>query len=222
MLTFAIGDVHGCLDLLVDLLGQIEREAAGGPRRVVLLGDLIDRGPDSAGVIRLVRSRQAEDPDSLICLKGNHEDLLLRAARTEATAALWLANGGAETLASFGAAGPEGIPADVVAWIASCPTVYEDAWRCFVHAGLNPAVGRSEQTDADRLWIRDVFLRSDHDFGRYVVHGHTPVRSGSPDVRPTRVNIDTGACFGGPLTAAVFREGAPSPAGFLQARARLG
>lgn len=217
MLTFAIGDVHGCLDLLVDILGQIARTHPGRPRRIVVLGDLIDRGPDSAGVVRLLRTAQARDPARLICLRGNHEDLLLRAVDQASALATWLANGGHQTLASFRTDRLAGVPPDVIDWIAACPTFHDDGRRYFVHAGLNPELPLAKQRDADRLWIRDAFLRSDHEFGRYVVHGHTPQRGGRPDMRDTRVNIDTAACFGGRLTAAVFEDTEDRPVGFLQA-----
>lgn len=218
MLTFAIGDIHGCLHLLVDLLEQVERVAAGNPYRIVCLGDLVDRGPDSAGVIRLLREMQARDPELLVCLKGNHEDLMLRAAAGRPTAtATWLANGGSDTLESFGARDASEMPADILAWIEACPTFREEERRYFVHAGLNPAYDRASQRDADRLWIRDAFLESEHDFGRYVVHGHTPVRSGRPDVRRTRLNIDTAAAYGGFLTAAIFTDDEDRALGFLQA-----
>ena len=162
---------------------------------------------------------QAE-PGGVVCLKGNHEDMLLaaRARRMPASEGVWLANGGHDCLASFGVGAIEDLPDDVVAWIEACPTVFEDEWRCFVHAGLDPSQPRLAQTDRARLWIREPFLSADHDFGRMIVHGHTPCRSGLPDVRQNRVNLDTGAVYGGPLTAAIFRDGERRPAGFLQVR----
>ncbi|WP_375461000.1 metallophosphoesterase family protein [uncultured Enterovirga sp.] len=217
MLTFAIGDIHGCLALLVDLLRQIERAARHGPHRIVCLGDLIDRGPDSAGVVRMLRDMQAREPGRLVCLKGNHEDLMLRAARRDASVGVWLANGGRETLESFGAGDIGDVPADILAWIEACPTFLDDGRRYFVHAGLNPASDREHQRDADRLWIREVFLESDHDFGRYVVHGHTPIRTARPDARRTRLNIDTAAAYGGRLTAAIFTDEEDRAVDFLQA-----
>lgn len=218
MLTFAIGDIHGCLDLLVDLLARIDREAGPEPCRLVFLGDYVDRGPDSAGVLAALRARQAgAERGRVVCLQGNHEDMLLRACRRPEAVEHWLRNGGRETLASFGVRRAENLPGDVLAWIGRCPTVYEDEQRCYVHAGLNPAYDRASQRDVDRLWIRDEFLAAEHDFGCYVVHGHTPLPGGRPDVRRTRVNLDTAAVYGGTLTAAIFRDGAPGPASFLHA-----
>ncbi len=97
------------------------------------------------------------------------------------------------------------------------PTSFEDEHRCFVHAGLNPARARRDQDEFDRLWIREAFLSVDHDFGKYVVHGHTPRQSGEPDVRRYRVNIDTAAVYGGKLTAGVFEDRQDAPVRFLQA-----
>ncbi len=218
MLTFAIGDIHGCRDLLVDLLSQIGRSAGVEPHRIVCLGDYVDRGPDSAGVIALLRARQRHLADGeLICLKGNHEDLLLAARLRPEGEPLWIRNGGQETLTSYGAASASELPPDVLEWLAACPTSFEDDLRVFVHAGLDPARDRADQRDEDRLWIRGTFLDADHDFGRYVVHGHTRLRGGSPDIRRTRVNLDTGAVYGGRLTAAIFSDDRAPPTGFLQA-----
>ena len=217
MLTFAIGDVHGCRDLLVALLADIDREADGRDRRIVCLGDYVDRGPDSAGVLALLRDRQAAAPQGrFVCLKGNHEELLLASSTRPDMLSLWLRNGGDATLASFGVASPERLPGEVVDWIARCPTSFDDGRRLFVHAGLNPAFDLRSQSDEDRLWIREAFLSVEHDFGRYVVHGHTPRRDGRPELRRWRVNIDTAAVYGGRLTAAVFEDGDDRPAGFLQ------
>src|SRR3954471_1902245 len=108
-LTNAIGDIHGRLDLLTTVLAQIEQHRAGRDRTIVFLGDYIDRGPDSAGVIAPVRKLQAQEPDAIVCLKGNHEDLMLKAYRDESKVNLWVMNGGYETMASFG---PERAVAD--------------------------------------------------------------------------------------------------------------
>ena len=217
MLTFAIGDIHGCRALLVDLLDQIRREAGRERHRVVCLGDYIDRGPDSAGTVGLLRGREAEAaPGTLICLKGNHEEFVLKSRTDPEAHALWLLNGGVETLASYGTASIDGMPADVLAWLSTRPTFFDDERRCYVHAGLNPAYPRAEQRDADRLWIREPFLGSDHDFGCYVVHGHTPLEDFEPDVRARRVNLDTAAVYGGRLTAGIFSDEQDAPVGFLQ------
>ena len=218
MRTYAIGDIHGCVGLLSDLLRQIDRDAAGETRRIVCLGDYVDRGPDSAGVILTLRALQKRGED-VICLKGNHEDLMLGAVRVPGPDRDWWIqrSGGRETLASFGADSVDGVPDDILRWIAECPTGLDDGRRYFVHAGLNPTLPLDAQRDEDRLWIRRPFLDSNHDFGRYVVHGHTPLRTGIPDQRPRRVNLDTAAVYGGRLTAAIFSDAVDAPLGFLQA-----
>lgn len=94
---------------------------------------------------------------------------------------------------------------------------YDDGARLFVHAGVNPEKPLDAQGDRDLLWIRQPFLSDGRDYGRLIVHGHTPRLDGQPELRSNRVNLDTGAVYGGPLTAAVFTEGAVRPAAFLQA-----
>lgn len=216
MLTYAVGDVHGCLDFLNEILARIEADAAGRPYRLVCLGDYIDRGPDSAGVIAHLMLLQARRPDRVVCLKGNHEDLMLRALRRPDTLPVWLYNGGDACLHSFGVETPENLPEDVVAWVRDLPTWFEDEERIFVHAGLRPGRPYQDQSDRDRLWIREEFLEGDHDFGKYVVHGHTPRLRGGPELRPHRANLDTGAVYGGRLTAGIFTDAQAAPVGFLQ------
>ena len=216
MLTYAVGDIHGCLGLLVELLGRIEADASGRRHRLVFIGDYIDRGDDSAGVIEQLRQLQAERDGDVICLKGNHEDLYLKSLRRPEVLRNWLYNGGHAMLASFGTSNPADIPADVTAWIAACPVSFEDGSRYFVHAGLRPGRLLDEQTEYDRLWIRDEFLVGDHDFGKFVVHGHTPRPDGRPDLRRHRLNLDTAAVYGGRLTAARFGDEQAPPEALLQ------
>jgi serine/threonine protein phosphatase 1 len=215
-LTYAIGDIHGRLDLLMDLLSQIITHANGRSCKLVFLGDYIDRGPDSAGVLALVRRFQQHWPESVICLKGNHEAMLLEVVTEPAVTSWWLGNGGDNTLVSFGVSHPGDLPADVLSWIAGLPTLYEDEHRYFVHAGLHPDLSLSEQDDQTKLWIRDEFLLVDYDFGKHVVHGHTPSQTGGPELRPYRTNLDTGAVFGGPLTAGVFTDERGPAVAFLR------
>jgi serine/threonine protein phosphatase 1 len=219
-LTYAIGDVHGRLDLLKDLLSQIITHASGRSCKLVFLGDYIDRGPDSAGVVALVRRFQQRWPDGVICLKGNHEAMPLEVVKEPAAISWWLGNGGDATLASFGVSHPRDMPADVLSWMAGLATMYEDEHRYFVHAGLHPGLSLPEQDDQTKLWIRDEFLSVDYDFGKHVVHGHTPSETGSPEVRPYRTNLDTGAVFGGPLTAGVFTDEQGPAVEFLRSLGR--
>ncbi|MGA0598775.1 metallophosphoesterase family protein [Enterovirga sp. CN4-39] len=216
MLTYAVGDIHGCLDLLRQLLDRIAADAAGRPHRLVFIGDYIDRGEDSAGVIRTLRTLQDERGGDVVCLKGNHEQLYLRSFGRPDVFRTWIQNGGETMLASFGARGLDDMPPDVTAWIEACPVSFEDERRYFVHAGLRPGRLLDEQSEYDRLWIRDEFLVGDHDFGKFVVHGHTPRPDGRPDLRRYRLNLDTAAVYGGLLTAARFGDEQAGPEAFFQ------
>lgn len=216
VLTYAIGDIHGCIDLLDALLDRIEAHANGRERRIVFLGDYIDRGPDSAAVLRTISRLQWSEPDHVTCLMGNHERMLLDTLVSEDSALHWLANGGEATLDSFGAREVADLPRSILDWIEGLPTLHADAAHWYVHAGLRPGVPALDSDDHDRLWIREPFLDLDHDFGRHVVHGHTPQRNGRPERLRYRTNLDTGAVYGGSLTAGVFTEAAGPAGTFIQ------
>jgi serine/threonine protein phosphatase 1 len=216
MLTFAIGDIHGCLDQLTRLVDQCRRFAKERPATFVFLGDLIDRGSDSRGVVQTVMDMQTAGPDQVIALVGNHEDLLLANLISDHGMDHWLANGGSETLRSYGIESFEEFTADHLAWIRQLPTHYDDGQRFFVHAGIRPGVPLDQQTRGDMLWIREPFLSSTVDHGRFVVHGHTPRLDGEPEVHANRLNIDTAAVFGGPLTAAVFNDDRKEATDFIR------
>ncbi|MFC4172052.1 metallophosphoesterase family protein [Microvirga sp. GCM10011540] len=221
MLTYAIGDIHGRHDLLQRLLGKIREHAEGRPHRLVFLGDYIDRGPDSAAVIATVRALQGGSPDRVICLMGNHEDMLLKAIGDPTGTFWWVRNGGDAALASFGVRSPAAIPGDLLEWIGSLPTSFEDEKHYYVHAGLRPGRPFERQSDEDRLWIREPFLEVNYDFGKHVVHGHTPLVTDRPDIRRYRTNLDTGAVFRGVLTAGVFTAEQGPPIGHLSASSQL-
>jgi serine/threonine protein phosphatase 1 len=217
LLTFAIGDIHGCYDELRALLSTCETVAAGRHARFVLIGDYVDRGPDSKKVLDFLIAQQ-RDGDRFICLLGNHETMLLDAAHPDRTVSdvfNWRANGGDATLESYGADDANRIPAAHLAWIEALPLHFSDGSRLFVHAGLRPGIPLADQTERDLLWIREPFLSSPDDHGLFVVHGHTPLPTALPDLRKNRLNLDTGACFGGELTAALFAGEEARPDLFL-------
>ena len=219
-LTYAIGDVHGRSDLLGQALAWIEADAGPRPARVVFLGDYVDRGPDSKGVVETLMRGPRRPDHEWVPLKGNHDAMMAAACagvRPE-NVMLWFANGGVETLESYepgwrmrrASLPGDVVPAEHVSFLRGLPCRFEDEARIFVHAGLRPGVPLAEQDEEDMLWIRDEFLRSDHDFGKLVVHGHTPNPDG-PELLPNRLNLDTGAVWTGRLTVAAFDPGARLP-----------
>jgi serine/threonine protein phosphatase 1 len=213
VLTYAIGDVHGCLDKLVRILARCREHGGDRPRRLVFVGDYLDRGPDSRGVLETLMNLQRKEP-TVICLRGNHEAMMLAAAETDDDD-MWLFNGGGRTLRSYGITRALDMPPAHLDWVAALPLAFDDGRRLFVHAGVNPRIALDRQAEEDLLWIREPFLSSRSDYGRFIVHGHTPLATGLPDLRANRLNIDTGAVFGGPLTAAVFEDARREPVSFL-------
>ena len=186
--------------------------------RLVFIGDYIDRGPDSRGVIEHVMALQQRLGDSVVALMGNHEAMVLSIIDENIPAGTWLTEGGAATLRSYGVVSARALPHAHVTWLRSLRMSYDDGRRLFVHAGVNPEKALDAQDDA-LLSIREPFLSDARDYGRLIVHGHTPTRTGEPDLRTNRVNIDTGAVYGHALTAAVFDEDETRPRAFLQASA---
>jgi serine/threonine protein phosphatase 1 len=219
---YAIGDVHGRADLLARLLSQIELDLALHPASrpiTVFLGDYIDRGPASKEVLELlVEWRGAQQA---VFLKGNHEDFLLRFLKNPAVLDDWRYCGGLETLISYGLKPPinptpleqaelahglaGALPATHRAFLGALELFFVCGEFLFVHAGLRPLVPIERQSEDDLLWIREEFLLWEKPFEKLVVHGHTPVHK--VDIRPNRINIDTGAFATGRLTCMVF-EGA--------------
>lgn len=217
--TYAIGDIHGCLDQLDRLVGRCRADAGHERPNFVFLGDAVDRGPDSRGVVEYLMAMQRSEPERTVCLCGNHEDMALGAIADPSAAPHWIArNGGAEMLRSYGISRPEDLPPDHVEWMRALPTHHDDGMRFFVHAGIDPERPLGAQKRRDMLWMREPFLSDTRDFGRFVVHGHTPLKDGRPDLRSNRVNVDTAAVLGGPLTAAVFDTSRHEPLGYLQER----
>lgn len=184
--------------------------------RFVFVGDYIDRGPDSRGVVTLLMEMQRNSLHNVICLRGNHEAIMLRAASEGPDIeAWWHDNGGGSTLASYGVMHASELPDAHMRWFRNRSVCHDDGRRYFVHAGVQPGIALDRQSDEDLIWIREPFLSCGDPFDRLIVHGHTPVMTGKPDVRRNRINIDTGAVYGGPLTAAVFKEAQTGAIGFL-------
>lgn len=217
--TYAVGDVHGRLDLLRRAVDAIAEHVGDRPFRVVLLGDYVDRGPDSRGVIEFLIDLQRRWP--VVCLKGNHEELMIQAIADPGNRRLerWLEYGGEETLHSYGLSRDDdlasGVPQEHLRWMAGLPRTTGDGHRIYVHAGLMPGTPAHRQKDETCLWIRERFLQGRaSDFEAHVVHGHTPVWDGKPDpaepeLLEHRTNIDTGAFATGVLTVAVFDADCP-------------
>lgn len=224
MRTYAIGDIHGHLDLLKGVHDWIARDiATHGAAPIVHLGDLVDRGPSSAGVIEYLRSGIAAGQDWIV-LKGNHDrmfsgfladphhqDAGLRADLSYLHPKI----GGGETLMSYGVRAASDRPIapvhiDAVAavppehreFLQSCPTSLRRGEVIFVHAGIRPGVALADQSEDDLLWIRQGFLDDPRDHGALIVHGHTALDV--PTHYGNRLNIDSSAAYGGPLTGVVI------------------
>ncbi|MBL8772751.1 MAG: serine/threonine protein phosphatase [Phenylobacterium sp.] len=219
-LVYAVGDVHGYAGALERLLADIVRDAeASRPAErpvVVFVGDYVDRGPDSRGAMDLVLAFAGRADVEAAPLRGNHEEAMLRFLDEPAFAPAWIGSWGRETLKSYGVAAPD--PDDVRAcaeararFAAAVPDAHRGFLRGlelsrtigdyhFVHAGVRPGVALAAQSPRDLMWIRHAFLDCDDDFGKVVVHGHTPA-PGRPEVKANRINVDTGVYFTGVLTA---------------------
>jgi serine/threonine protein phosphatase 1 len=225
-----VGDVHGRLDLLTELRQAIHEDAwrVQAPRNVVVyLGDYIDRGPDSRGVIELLASDPLPGFES-VHLMGNHEHTMLGFLANPMLGAQWLSFGGDATLESYGVAPPEtaddrsgliraqaalqiALPAAHRRFLAGLKYAHAEGGIMLVHAGIRPGLPLDRQRPEDLLWIREPFLHSAADHGKLIVHGHTITER--PIVNPNRIGIDTGAVRSGRLTALVTRAGEH---GFLQ------
>jgi serine/threonine protein phosphatase 1 len=218
---YAVGDIHGCLDLLNKLLARINTDIALRPtvRPVyVFLGDYIDRGSSSRQTIDRLIEHGARNES--IFLKGNHELIALKCLTDQALFDQWLRLGGLETLVSYGVppetlANGKQIVELQSAFHSALPQAHfrffrdlQNSFVCgdffFAHAGVKPNVELSRQKESDLLWIRDEFLSSNGDFGKIIVHGHTPTHK--IEVGSNRINIDTGAFATGRLTCLVIED----------------
>ena len=219
--VYAIGDIHGCIEPLRRLHRLIHAHAADRPATrnvIVYLGDYVDRGPHSRVVIDVLRE-SAPPGFERVYLKGNHEESLLQFLADAQHGPQWFSYGGDATLHSYGVEAPRspldraGLARAQREFAQNLPPEHHDFFRrlglmhveddyVFVHAGVRPGVPLEAQDPDDLLWIREEFLRSDAEFGKIVVHGHSI--SEMPTVRHNRIGIDTGAFAGGPLTCLVL------------------
>lgn len=218
---YAIGDVHGRADLLAAKFTTIDQHIAAHPIArpiIVLLGDYVDRGPQSRQVLDLILQRR--ETGEVVALAGNHDALFLNFIHDPRTYSDWAPLGGFETLMSYGVAplrsgDPEAImalgerfraaaPAGHIAFLERLRLTFSCGGFLFVHAGIRPNVPFSQQKATDLMWIRDEFLEYEGDFGTLVVHGHSRVMQ--PDIRPNRINIDTGAYATNRLTCLMIEQ----------------
>lgn len=206
MTSFVIGDIHGCSDelrYLVDALPLQPRD------EMIFLGDYIDRGPDSSGVVSfLINLREHLTENRLIFLKGNHEDMLLSyLAITGQHGSMFLLNGGHATMESYGVAAEissrerliSAIPPEHLDFYRTLVNYYVTEPFFCVHAGVNPLKTLPEQTDEELLWIRKPFLQSSHVLPYTILFGHTPLHSVLYDL-PYKIGLDTGLVYGNMLT----------------------
>jgi serine/threonine protein phosphatase 1 len=198
---YVIGDIHGCLAPLRRLLEHLEPDLHQD--RLLFVGDYVDRGPDSRGVVDYILQLKARYPaENIICLRGNHEvmfaDFLEGKDRQ-----LFLFNGGLNTLRDYWGEDwdeqPElALPLDHERFFRELLPFYETSDHIFVHGGLRPGIPLEDQADEDLYWIRGEFIASTEDFGRRVIFGHTPFKK--PLVLPNKIGIDTGLVYGNFLT----------------------
>jgi serine/threonine protein phosphatase 1 len=218
MRLYAVGDIHGRLDLLDRLIALIASDAEDGPsnRQIVYLGDYIDRGPASKGVLE--RLQTPPKGFAAIHLRGNHEQSFLDFLENPSVFSAWQNYGARETLASYGVAAPKfedeaaytevrdhlaaALPLQHLEFLRAMPFSVQFGDYFFAHGGVRPGVALDKQTPEDLMWIREEFLTSIADLGAVIVHGHTPANR--PTQQANRIGIDTGAYYSGRLTAAVL------------------
>lgn len=203
------------------MIEAIARDLAQRPTQTALtvtVGDYVDRGPDSRGVIERLTRNPFRTP--FVALRGNHESIFEEFLRDPSIADYWRRLGGLETLHSYGVdvaplmrgRGHEeaavalraALPQSHVTFLASLRLTHSVGRYFLCHAGVRPGVPLARQREEDLLWIREEFLDSRADFGKVVVHGHTPCEA--PELRPNRINVDTGAFMSGQLTCAVLED----------------
>jgi serine/threonine protein phosphatase 1 len=220
---YAIGDIHGCdvqLGNLHEIIAEDLAQRAVEEPLLLHIGDYVDRGADTAGVLQRLLTETPIPGLAVVNLVGNHDETMLHALSGDRAAATdWLFAGGAPALQSYGIdpdspreSWPEQVPPEHLDFLRGLTLTHRDGGYFFVHGGVRPGVPLEQQAREDLLRMRQPFLYSEMSFGAVVVHGHTPVRD--PVVRHNRIAIDTGAVFGGKMTCLVL-EG--ETLGFLTA-----
>lgn len=208
--TYVIGDIHGRFDLLQLAIAAIVTDESRNEKRIITLGDYIDRGPDSAKVVDLL-AHWDHPKISLKCLMGNHEEMLVLVLNGLLPLSEWRANGADATLGSYGisadgaAAGGLDLPDAHAAWLSQLPSILVDSHRIYVHAGADPNIPIEDQGADVFLWMRYAPGHNGGHGSRHVVHGHTPFFDG-PMLYSGRTNLDVGAFASGRLVVAVFDD----------------
>lgn len=216
---YVIGDIHGCMEQLEALL-EIIWQKEGYDARIITVGDMIDRGPNSAQVMQRLVALQRVSGSRLTCLKGNHEQMMLDFLANPANAGLrWLQSGGINTLESFNISLQSHstsldelaeqlrarIGAELGNWLQRLPTYWTEENVGVVHAAADPALSLEDQQEASLLWGHSDFNKTQRTDGMWIIHGHTIVKE--PRIRSGRISVDTGAYKGHPLSAAVLKNG---------------
>lgn len=214
-LTYAIGDVHGRSDLLQAILDFVERDAAdrGRPPRIVLLGDIVDRGHDSKGCLDVVGRLLADHPTSVF-LRGNHDDWFLRYLEGDRREIrTWFHNGGMETLDSYTNLDVDEARRLILEEHSShlgllrrSSLMVDESPFAFVHAGIRPGAKLGDQSPNDLMWIREPFFSHHGRLDRVVVHGHSVIEEGRPMVTENRISMDTAACWSGRLSVLMIDQ----------------
>ena len=207
--TYVIPDLHGRFDLLRDMLGKIEAHAAGKAGTVIVLGDYVNKGPDSRQVVERMRAGLSGGW-RLVALKGNHDAMMVEALRDPSKMSGWIGKGGDATIKSYGG-DPSAIPQTDADWLDRLPLMHLDTHRIYVHAGLDPGMPLQAQDEHTLLWKR--YPKGDRAGfgGRHVVHGHNS-NAGGPELFEGRTNLDTLAWRTGRLVTGVFdddKQGGP-------------
>jgi serine/threonine protein phosphatase 1 len=218
---YAVGDIHGRADLLTSLCAQVDEDLRERPTLQpihVFLGDYIDRGAHSRDVIETLVARRRQH--NVILLKGNHEDCASQFLRNPGKLSQWARIGGLDTIQSYGISASridddkakrqvalalsKSMPQSHLLFLENLALSFSCGDFFFAHAGVRPGVALQAQTQHDLLWIRGDFLDHEEDFGKIIVHGHTPIRE--PEIRSNRINIDTGAYATDRLTCLVLED----------------